>query len=93
MTRLAILLLPLALGACAGSGARPSGEKNCDATKVAGFEGRPADEAGVERVRRAAGAAIVRVVKPGMMVTMDYRPERVTVEVDEQGRITRIACG
>ena len=34
----------------------------------------------------------VRVVKPGMAVTMDYSAARLTVETDAKGIITRHSC-
>ena len=40
------------------------------------------------------GATIVRQIKPGDGVTMDFREERVTVETDPAtGKITRAMCG
>ncbi|WIG50290.1 MAG: hypothetical protein OJF48_001207 [Afipia sp.] len=40
------------------------------------------------------GATIVRQIKPGQGVTMDYRPERVTIETDDRTRkIIRASCG
>jgi hypothetical protein len=35
----------------------------------------------------------VRVVAPGMAVTMDYSDARLTVETDAAGIITRATCG
>lgn len=35
----------------------------------------------------------VRVVAPGMAVTMDYSADRLTVETDRRGIITRFGCG
>jgi len=35
----------------------------------------------------------VRIVRPGMAVTMDFNPARLTVETDDEGRITRVHCG
>ncbi len=35
----------------------------------------------------------VRVVAPGMAMTMDYSPARLTVETDAEGIITRFSCG
>ena len=47
-----------------------------------------------EEARRLTGATIVRQIKPGQGVTMDYRRERVTIETDEAtGKITRAFCG
>lgn len=40
------------------------------------------------------GATIVRQIKPGQGMTMDYRQERVTVETDPAtGKILRAFCG
>jgi hypothetical protein len=35
----------------------------------------------------------VRVVRPGMAVTMDFSEARLTVETDAAGIITRASCG
>jgi hypothetical protein len=39
------------------------------------------------------GANLARVLRPGMMTTMIYLPERMNVSVDEQEIITRVYCG
>jgi hypothetical protein len=40
------------------------------------------------------GASLVRQIEPGQGVTMDYRPERVTIETDPNtGTILRASCG
>ncbi|MGO4736504.1 I78 family peptidase inhibitor [Bosea sp. 2KB_26] len=44
-------------------------------------------------VLRATGASIVRRLSPGSPMTMDYRRERVTIEVDGSGKILRAFCG
>ena len=38
-------------------------------------------------------AKTVRILRPGMAVTMDYSPERLNIEVDAAERITRVSCG
>ena len=46
------------------------------------------------RAKRLTGAAIVRQIKPGQPVTMDYRRERITIETDNKtGKIVRAFCG
>ena len=35
----------------------------------------------------------LRVIEPGMAVTMDYRPDRINFEIDEQDRIAVVRCG
>lgn len=55
--------------------------------------GQLADEALVEKVRADTRSERVRVIKPGMMVTMDYREDRVNIEVDADNRVTVVRCG
>lgn len=57
------------------------------------YLGRPAGAGVIEGARRASGAKTIRVVRPGEAVTMDFRPDRLTVTVDEHQVISRIACG
>lgn len=46
------------------------------------------------RAKRLTGATVVRQIKPGQGVTMDYRRERVTIETDAKTRkIVRAFCG
>ena len=46
------------------------------------------------RAKRLTGATIVRQIRPGQGVTMDYRQERVTIETNPKtGRIVRAMCG
>jgi hypothetical protein len=34
-----------------------------------------------------------RVIEPGQPVTADYSAERLNIDLDRQGRITRVWCG
>lgn len=46
------------------------------------------------RAKRLTGATIVRQIRPGQGVTMDYRRERVTIETHPRtNRIVRAFCG
>ena len=47
----------------------------------------------VDRARRDAGAQMARVLKPGQMVTMEYREGRLNIDVDEANVITNLRCG
>lgn len=42
---------------------------------------------------RASGARVIRWVQPGMMVTMDYREDRLTVRLASSNRIVTANCG
>lgn len=37
--------------------------------------------------------ATIRVIRPGDNVTMDYRTDRLNVELDENDVVTRVYCG
>ena len=34
-----------------------------------------------------------RIIRPGMAVTMDYREDRLNIEIDAAGTISRVTCG
>jgi glutamine phosphoribosylpyrophosphate amidotransferase len=47
-----------------------------------------------QQAMQQTGATLVRQIKPGDPVTMDFHQERVTIETDpDSGRIVRAACG
>ena len=35
----------------------------------------------------------LRILEPGSMVTMDYRADRLNIDTDEAGIITKVYCG
>ena len=41
----------------------------------------------------ASGANTLRVVRPGEAMTMDFRPERLTLMLDDDDRVEDIRCG
>jgi hypothetical protein len=83
----------LALGACATSGQDDPAANACDSTKASGLVGRAADTALIEEARRLAGAKTARVITPGMIVTMEFRADRLTLNVDDNGAVAKVVCG
>jgi ABC-type Fe3+-hydroxamate transport system substrate-binding protein len=75
-------------------GAMQATEASCKAAAeaLAVWVGRPWAEA-EETVRAGEGVATIRVFGPNDAVTMDYRPDRLNVELGEDRTITRIFCG
>ena len=63
-------------------------EDTCGATELAGLIGQ--DASALERVLLLQP---VRVIQPGMAVTLDYGPDRINFEIDADNRIARIYCG
>ena len=108
MTRIAPLVAVLALSLSACSSAAPpmsdpmpppastpdpdASACNADAAR-ADAVGKMADAATVDRARAQSGARFARVIKPGMMVTMEYNGERLNIDVDASNRITNVRCG
>ena len=87
------VLAALALAGCATAAAPPPLSGQCRADHLGDLVGRPADAAlGADAMQRS-GAARLRWIRPGDMVTMDYSAQRLNVHLDAQGRVERFACG
>ena len=55
--------------------------------------GQPYSERLAERARRRARAGLVRKIEPGQVTTMEFRADRLTLEIDPHGRIRAVRCG
>lgn len=67
----------------------PSDE--CGAANAQGFVGQQGSE-DLQSEIEALAVGRFRWIPHGSAVTMDYRPTRLNVELDEDGAIARIAC-
>jgi hypothetical protein len=95
-----VALLTVSLSACAGppAGVRTGGPNpplpdRCNADQARALVGKRASDEVVEQARVAAGAELVRVLKPGQMVTMEFREGRLNLLVDGGNVITDVRCG
>jgi hypothetical protein len=70
--------------------ARPGTCRNDALTQ---FTGQAASEDLGARMLAASGARSIRWVAHGMMVTMEFSPDRLTVYLDESNRVERASCG
>ena len=85
----------LTLTAC-GLGAKPdaAGQANaasgdpCGAQALADLVGLPVTGSGAPEE-----GPNVRYLRPGDMMTMDHRPDRLNIEIDADGRIEKVRCG
>ena len=100
MLRIAFVAAPLIAACSTVSPAEPEipvrGETSghaCRNSELDRFVGREATSGLAAELRRASGAKTVRWVRPGMMVTMDYRNDRLTVRVNERNRVVSANCG
>jgi hypothetical protein len=96
--RIAVGVLVMSASACA---AVPSdmeevpvhGAGKCDALKAQSLIGRQASSAlGAEALRRT-GATALRWIPIGSAVTMDYREDRLNIELNRNNRVSAVRCG
>ena len=65
----------------------------CNAAPAQHLVGRTRTAEIVAEALRLSGARTLRSIPEGTMVTMDYREDRLNVELDRANRITKIRCG
>lgn len=65
----------------------------CDASKAQYAVGRPFSDALLEEARTRTGAKTARLLRPGQAITMEYSFQRLNLELDANGQVTRVRCG
>jgi len=65
----------------------------CDQTKASWAVGKVADDALLAKVLSDTGAKYTRVLRPGVMITMEYDGTRVNVRVDGSKKVLSVVCG
>ncbi|MDG2532929.1 I78 family peptidase inhibitor [Sphingomonas sp. HITSZ_GF] len=95
MIRIALPVAALLLvGACAPktpAAAIPGVE--CSAEKLGELVGKARSPEVEAEARRLSGANVVRWLTPGMMVTMEFRADRLNLHLGTDGKIGSARCG
>ena len=94
--RIAIVLAPLLLAACAQTAQPPAASPSqgtCQAGPAEFAVGQVATPTVVAQAQRRAGAQRARVLRPGQVVTMEFDAGRLNLDVDAGDRVTRVRCG
>lgn len=73
-------------------GPGPGAGRQCNASGLE-IVGRAATPQLTRQAMRRSGSRTVRVIRPGMAVTMDYRTDRLNIEVNERNIVTVARCG
>ena len=76
--------------------ARPSTQPanaECGAHKLAEYVNQLPSAEAMDRIRAAAGHSRIRTIRPGDAVTMDFRQDRLNIEIGADGRIKLFRCG
>lgn len=84
---IAPITLLAALSACAATTTVRTATLACEAGRYQSLVGR-----NVAEVTPIAGV-VTRTLSPGQPATMDHRPDRLNLMVDEKGFIQQITCG
>ncbi len=91
---LALSLLPLAGCMIAESKTVDEmGAGGCRTGSLVQFTGQSASQDLGARMLAASGARIIRWVPKGGAVTMDFNPNRLTVQLDGSNRVETASCG
>jgi Peptidase inhibitor I78 family len=93
-----IFVFPAMLAACSTAPAQPvvHGETpghTCKSEGTDQFIGQTRSAEVGASIKRVSNAAVLRWAPPGVMLTMDFRADRVTVWLDSANKITKIRCG
>ena len=96
MRKLTRVLCSLPLAGCTIAESRPADgipAGGCRNEPLEQFIGQPATEELGGRMMQASGARILRWVPKGGVVTMDFSPDRLTIQLDGSNRVETARCG
>ncbi|CAG8863084.1 hypothetical protein PS627_00019 [Pseudomonas fluorescens] len=101
---LATLLVAAVLAGCStggsskgGGNGAPSAPANndgrCEASGADFSIGKQGSAELLEQARASSGAQTARILKPHDVVTLEYRSDRLNLNVDDKGVVNRVNCG
>ena len=98
LVSLGSLLAVVALSGCSTSGSvkepvAEAGHSRCDARSAEFAIGQKASSELLEQARVKAGAQNARILLPHDVMTLEYRSDRLNLNADDRGVITRVNCG
>jgi hypothetical protein len=91
-----LMLAGLPLAACTIAQSEPTNplpEGPCRNEPLAQFIGQPASQQLGAQMMAASGARTIRWVPKGGVITMDFSPARLTVQLDGSNRVETARCG
>lgn len=91
-----IIALNISLAGCAAGGPESTpapSQAQCDDSKLGSFVGQTVGAQLGARMLSASGAKLLRWGPPRSAMTMDFRPDRLTVSYDDGMIVTSARCG
>lgn len=88
----------LALAACSSVNLyEPDGSATmpqiCNADKASHISGQRISAQLEQEAKQSSGAGMVRVIRPGQMITKEYRSERLNLQLNDYDVVVRAYCG
>jgi len=73
----------------------PSGSASpdCNTDSVQNMLGQAYSDGVGETARQRSGSRVLRLLKPGQVMTMEYDPSRLNIILDDKGAIQALRCG
>ncbi|WP_106476138.1 I78 family peptidase inhibitor [Phytohalomonas tamaricis] len=68
-------------------------QDSCGARRLDNLVGQALTQSVKQRIVDESQAQQYRMLRPGMMQTMDHNAQRLNITLDERGTITKFACG
>jgi len=82
-----------ATGSSSASGRPAAVGSECKSDSVAALAGTAYSDSLAQRAQRQSGSTVLRVLRPGELMTLEYNPQRLTIVIDDDGKIASIRCG
>lgn len=73
--------------------AAAAGGGRCDSDLARFAVGQTASSTLLQQAQQRSGAQTARILRPGDIMTLEYRSERLNLNVDAQGVVARVNCG
>jgi uncharacterized lipoprotein YajG len=93
MKRLAAFGAIFLVAGCASPPPAAAPSFACNAAAAQAAVGKLATGGLMEDARQAANARMVRTLRPGQAVTLEFNAERLNLEVDAANVVVRVSCG
>lgn len=93
MHRLFAAILLGALAGCMTSTPRSAPPGVCSTERTSPIQGNAYTDELRQRAQDLSGATLVRVMRPGQVITKEYRDDRLNIQLDASDVVVRVYCG
>lgn len=90
---IALGALMIVSGCATGDRESRAAASSCDASAAQWAVGQTISDSLANRIQLDSRSTLVRRVRPGQPVTLDVRPDRLNIKLDDNGKIESISCG